>query len=92
VKLTPKVLPLTAAEVPKADLEVEPDHSNLNKCRSALHIAELKRRIERLVQKHRGSLKASGMLNMSQSLSRASQLKIKEIRQEYDREKTELKN
>ena len=60
------------------------------KCRNAIKIADLKRRIEQLVQKNQQNLQSSGLGHMGSSLMKASQMKIQLIREEYDKEKEEL--
>lgn len=72
--------------------QLYPDkETKLEKCAKVLKIADLKRRIESLVQKNQKTLTKSGLGHISAgALSKASQMKIDAIREEYEREKGDL--
>jgi len=53
-------------------------------------LQEVKRRIEALVIKHQGSLRQSGLSHMSSTLSKASHLKLDQIKACHALEKSEL--
>eukprot|EP00347_Sterkiella_histriomuscorum_P013994 403362573 len=64
--------------------------SKYEKCKNSIKIADLKLKIEKLVQKNSQNLQKSGLEQMGSTLGKASQMKINAIRQEYEKEKMDL--
>ncbi|CDW87548.1 UNKNOWN [Stylonychia lemnae] len=66
------------------------ESKKFDRCKSAIKIADLKIKIEKLVQKNSQNLQKSGLGNMGSTLGKASQLKINTIRDEFEKEKQEM--